>query len=178
MLYFPGTSDNNEVFVYCSSWSRSPVNQRCIKANQQDQDFRIIASAWTAPPWMKTIEDWFIKPTDNEINNLCLMSLIWQCMLLKNELKFYKKCPGIFFLKPLSTKNGYKESFPVKWINHDKVIKHEGSLNVSFSLLCLYMTTRVLPSFHNIHSFITYHSEKKLMLSIITQCSCYHCFML
>jgi len=35
-----------------------------IKANQEDRDLRIIASAWTAPPWMKTIEDWFIKPTD------------------------------------------------------------------------------------------------------------------
>ena len=34
-----------------------------IKAEQQDAEFRIIASAWTAPPWMKDIEDWYIKGT-------------------------------------------------------------------------------------------------------------------
>jgi glucosylceramidase len=32
-----------------------------IKARQEDQEFNIVASAWTAPPWMKDIEDWFIK---------------------------------------------------------------------------------------------------------------------
>jgi glucosylceramidase len=31
-----------------------------IKGQQQDGELRIIASAWTAPPWMKTIETWFI----------------------------------------------------------------------------------------------------------------------
>ena len=31
-----------------------------IKAAQQDQSFRIVASAWTAPPWMKDIETWYI----------------------------------------------------------------------------------------------------------------------
>ncbi len=30
-----------------------------IKQGQQDDDFRIVASAWTAPPWMKDIEDWY-----------------------------------------------------------------------------------------------------------------------
>lgn len=34
-----------------------------IKSNQSEKDLRIIASAWTAPPWMKNIEDWYIKPT-------------------------------------------------------------------------------------------------------------------
>ena len=34
-----------------------------IKASQESSDLRIIASAWTAPPWMKTIETWYIKPT-------------------------------------------------------------------------------------------------------------------
>ena len=34
-----------------------------IKAAQQDQEFRIVASAWTAPPWMKDIEDWYIGGT-------------------------------------------------------------------------------------------------------------------
>jgi glucosylceramidase len=31
-----------------------------IKRGQQDQDLRIIASAWTAPPWMKTIGTWYV----------------------------------------------------------------------------------------------------------------------
>ena len=30
-----------------------------IKRNQQDSSLRIMASAWTAPPWMKDIEDWY-----------------------------------------------------------------------------------------------------------------------
>ncbi len=34
-----------------------------VKAAQKDKRLSIIASAWTAPPWMKTIETWFIRPT-------------------------------------------------------------------------------------------------------------------
>jgi len=34
-----------------------------IKSKQADNDLRIVASAWTAPPWMKNINDWYIKPT-------------------------------------------------------------------------------------------------------------------
>ena len=30
-----------------------------IKSGQQDSTLRIMASAWTAPPWMKDIEDWY-----------------------------------------------------------------------------------------------------------------------
>lgn len=30
-----------------------------IKRSQADQDLRIVASAWTAPPWMKDLEDWY-----------------------------------------------------------------------------------------------------------------------
>jgi len=33
-----------------------------IKAAQADRDLRIVASAWTAPPWMKDIEDWYYRP--------------------------------------------------------------------------------------------------------------------
>lgn len=32
-----------------------------IKSNQKDDELRIIASAWTAPSWMKDIEDWYIS---------------------------------------------------------------------------------------------------------------------
>ena len=34
-----------------------------IKSRQEDPDLRIIASAWTAPAWMKDIEDWYRRPT-------------------------------------------------------------------------------------------------------------------
>jgi len=34
-----------------------------IKAQQEDSDLNIIASAWTAPSWMKDIEDWHVRPT-------------------------------------------------------------------------------------------------------------------
>ena len=34
-----------------------------IKNQQKDNELRIVASAWTAPAWMKDIEDWFIKGT-------------------------------------------------------------------------------------------------------------------
>ncbi|MBK7632247.1 MAG: glycosyl hydrolase [Ignavibacteriales bacterium] len=34
-----------------------------IKNRQDDSELRIVASAWTAPPWMKDIEDYFIKGT-------------------------------------------------------------------------------------------------------------------
>ena len=34
-----------------------------IKQQQTDSDFRIIASAWTAPPWMKDINTWYIPGT-------------------------------------------------------------------------------------------------------------------
>ncbi len=34
-----------------------------IKENQKDDELRIVASAWTAPSWMKDIEDWFIVGT-------------------------------------------------------------------------------------------------------------------
>jgi glucosylceramidase len=32
-----------------------------IKAEQSDSSLRIVASAWTAPPWMKDVEDWYVK---------------------------------------------------------------------------------------------------------------------
>ena len=32
-----------------------------IKSKQEDKELRIVASAWTAPSWMKDIEDWYIR---------------------------------------------------------------------------------------------------------------------
>jgi glucosylceramidase len=31
-----------------------------IKSRQNESELRIVASAWTAPPWMKDIEDWYV----------------------------------------------------------------------------------------------------------------------
>ena len=38
-----------------------------VKAEQPDSELRIIASAWTAPPWMKDLEDWYVpgSPENN-----------------------------------------------------------------------------------------------------------------
>ncbi len=50
---YPGVKDEN--------FDLLPMIQQAIgiKNCQQDSDLRIIASAWTAPPWMKDIEDWY-----------------------------------------------------------------------------------------------------------------------
>jgi len=34
-----------------------------IKNSQKDNELRVVASAWTAPPWMKDIEDYYIRGT-------------------------------------------------------------------------------------------------------------------
>ena len=36
---------------------------QAIKSRQESGELRIIASAWTAPSWMKDIEDWYIRGT-------------------------------------------------------------------------------------------------------------------
>jgi len=37
------------------------INQAmAIKNEQDDNELRIVASAWTAPPWMKDIEEWYV----------------------------------------------------------------------------------------------------------------------
>ena len=42
---------------------------QAIKAKQQDNDLRIVASAWTAPPWMKDNEKWHEPGTpENNFN--------------------------------------------------------------------------------------------------------------
>lgn len=50
---YPGIKDQN--------YDVLPMIQQAmqIKQQQNDSDLRIIASAWTAPPWMKDIEDWY-----------------------------------------------------------------------------------------------------------------------
>ena len=54
---YPGIKD--------TSFDVLPMIQQVldIKQQQTDSDFRIIASAWTAPPWMKDINTWYIPGT-------------------------------------------------------------------------------------------------------------------
>lgn len=51
---YPGIKD--------SSYDLLPMIQEAlsIKRQQEDHELRIIASAWTAPPWMKDIETWYV----------------------------------------------------------------------------------------------------------------------
>lgn len=48
--------------IHDESYDLLPMIQEAIsiKQNQHDETLRIIASAWTAPPWMKNIETWYI----------------------------------------------------------------------------------------------------------------------
>ena len=54
---FPGIKDEN--------YDLLPMIKEAlaIKHAQDDKNLRIIASAWTAPPWMKDIEDWYLPGT-------------------------------------------------------------------------------------------------------------------
>ncbi|MEM7565125.1 MAG: glycoside hydrolase family 30 beta sandwich domain-containing protein [Pseudomonadota bacterium] len=58
---YPGISDQ--------SFDLLPMIQEAIKIKraQRDSELRIIASAWTAPAWMKDIEDWY-QPGTRENN--------------------------------------------------------------------------------------------------------------
>ena len=51
---YPGIKD--------ASYDLLPMIQEAlaVKREQRDSELRIIASAWTAPPWMKNIETWYI----------------------------------------------------------------------------------------------------------------------
>ena len=56
-LVYPGIKD--------ASYDLLPMIQEAlaIKSKQADKDLRIIGSAWTAPAWMKDIEDWYQSMT-------------------------------------------------------------------------------------------------------------------
>lgn len=58
---YPGIKD--------SGFDLLPMIQQAlaIKNQQQDSTLRIMASAWTAPPWMKDINDWYVG--GNESNH-------------------------------------------------------------------------------------------------------------
>lgn len=54
---YPGIKD--------SAYDLLPMIQEAlsIKNSQEDKDLRIIGSAWTAPAWMKDVEDWYQSMT-------------------------------------------------------------------------------------------------------------------
>lgn len=58
---YPGIKDSNYDLLPMI------LEARDIKAEQEDQTLRIIASAWTAPPWMKDIEAYY-QPMTEENN--------------------------------------------------------------------------------------------------------------
>jgi len=56
-----GFSINNYPGIKDETFDLLPMIQQAqqIKKAQQDDSFNILASAWTAPPWMKDIQDWY-----------------------------------------------------------------------------------------------------------------------
>ena len=56
---YPGIKDD--------SYDLLPMIQeaKSIKDAQADSALKIVASPWTAPAWMKDIEDWFIRPVES-----------------------------------------------------------------------------------------------------------------
>ncbi len=58
---YPGIKD--------ASYDLLPMIQEAlaVKRKQRDPELRIMASAWTAPPWMKNIETWYVPASpDND----------------------------------------------------------------------------------------------------------------
>lgn len=56
-----GFSSEQHTGIKDESFDLLPMIQQAmaIKMQQQESDLRIIASAWTAPPWMKDNDDWY-----------------------------------------------------------------------------------------------------------------------
>ena len=42
------------------------LEAQSIKSEQEDQSLKIISSPWTAPPWMKTNEDWYTPSSETK----------------------------------------------------------------------------------------------------------------
>lgn len=66
-----GFSTKKYPTVKNSSYDLLPMIKEAleIKYDQKENDLRIIASAWTAPPWMKDINDWYIPGTGGILND-------------------------------------------------------------------------------------------------------------
>lgn len=58
-----GFSPTNYPGIKDKQFDLLPMIQQAleIKKSQKDSDLNIIASAWTAPPWMKDINDWYVS---------------------------------------------------------------------------------------------------------------------
>ena len=66
---YQGFSANDYPGIIDESYDLLPMIKEAIdiKNSQADKNLRIVASAWTAPSWMKDIEDWYItgSPENN-----------------------------------------------------------------------------------------------------------------
>jgi len=62
-----GFSKSTYPSIQDESYDLLPMIQEAlaIKSKQKDSDLRILASAWTAPPWMKDIQNWYINGTES-----------------------------------------------------------------------------------------------------------------
>lgn len=60
-----GFKKNDHPGIIDESYDLLPMIKEAlsIKSKQKDSELRIVSSAWTAPPWMKDIDNWFIKGT-------------------------------------------------------------------------------------------------------------------
>ena len=60
-----GFSSDIHIGVKDEDFDLLPMIQQAIaiKQKQDEQDLKIIASAWTAPAWMKDINDWYVNGT-------------------------------------------------------------------------------------------------------------------
>ncbi len=60
---YQGFSANDYPGIVDESYDLLPMIKEAIdiKNSQADKDLRIVASAWTAPSWMKDIENWYIS---------------------------------------------------------------------------------------------------------------------
>ncbi|GAB4179486.1 MAG: glycoside hydrolase family 30 protein [Calditrichia bacterium] len=80
-----------------------------IKQNQQDNELRIVASAWTAPAWMKDIEDWYIPGTGGKLKDEYVST--YADYLIKYLDAYQKEGVSIWGLTPVNEPHGNNGSW-------------------------------------------------------------------
>lgn len=78
---------------------------QAIKNNQKDNDLKIIASAWTAPPWMKTNKSWFGGELDSAY------ATVYADYLLKYIDFYNKEGVSIWGITPVNEPLGNNSSW-------------------------------------------------------------------
>jgi len=105
-----------------------------IKHQQHDSDLKIIASAWTAPAWMKDIEDWYIpgsEKNDYQGNGGILKKgyeKYYADYLIKYLEQYKKQGVKIWGITPVNEPNGNNgqwESMHFSAESQNEFIKHQ-----------------------------------------------------